>query len=107
LIKQKVSSAALSLGEHFQARTERLQRFTTIRDFDALQTRLKGEVDTATQTMKPGALGLHETLLKKLPFGLPLLTGARRGDSPIVELRHGTAGAVVPPPPARGDQVDT
>lgn len=48
----------------FQTRVEQQERFESLIKFDELGSQLTGETLKAQQTMKPGAMGLHDQLLE-------------------------------------------
>lgn len=49
---------------HYQDRVNQQERFQALIGFDGLGSELAGETQKATQTMQPGAMGLHDTLLE-------------------------------------------
>lgn len=61
---QQVANTAINLGERYQHRAEQVEKFKTLRDFDAFGTEIQTEADKAKQTMEPGATGLHNRLVE-------------------------------------------
>ncbi|MCA1467224.1 hypothetical protein I6F09_04895 [Bradyrhizobium sp. IC3195] len=52
------------LIERYEERRLQQERFGTFLDFDGFSSSLEGEKLAAVQAMKPGAFGLHDTLMK-------------------------------------------
>lgn len=58
-----IAKMAKGWEEELVRRNARIERFTALKDFAALGTELQTEIDTAKQTMQPGAIGLHDKLM--------------------------------------------
>jgi GH24 family phage-related lysozyme (muramidase) len=61
---EQAGTKGQSLVTHYFDRVAQQERFQSLISFDGFSNELVGETDKAKQTMKPGALGLHDQLLE-------------------------------------------